>query len=407
MLVSSFYYSTSDACGIAIFNRHLRETLSRHGVTMLETNLRTACSVIRTPVEILHYVPSSFSSPEASDALVRLLLSRRQSHRLIVILHGLYSYAEHRFRNDTLCPNGEQHIRLMLQTAESITALSDSAAKACCTWRTRFGGRAQLSRLDHPGLFCPPSDTGATSGTYALLGGISRLKKFHNAAPILTLMDGCWRQRLRVWVHWTNVPRSAQTPLAWKRTSGLLDDIRWGELISHAQVVLCPYHTRVQAVSGLISEALSAGRFVLCTSFDLALEMRKRYPTLVFIEDNLQRWPHIIGTLPHTSRCITTAVPTWDSFAGSMAVELLAGATDLTGPEGRRHPLMEGESRTAEIQTVASSQAGEGQMRRTDRTAHLSLHEMSPVRQSAVGACETCEHTHLVAGPASDACGSC
>ena len=365
MFVNSFYSSTSDSCGISIFNRHLRDALSHRGFRILDTNLRIATGVISTSVGILHYVPGGFTSPEAANALIQLLVSRQRSQKLFVILHGLYSYEEHCLLDDVRCRKQEQHIRLMLQTADSISALSDSAAKACRTWQIRFGGRARLLRLDHPGLFAPTPRVTTTRGSYALVGGISKSKKIHTTGSILTLLDLCRRQGLRVWEHWTNLPTSAWTPQAWKRTFGLLSDIQWGELVSNARVVLCPYQTRYQSVSGLISEALSAHRFVLSTSFKLALEMRERYPALMLIEDDLQRWPHLIRHLPRSNSCITTAVPTWDSFASSMALELSTAASEITGSAGQS--LLQRQHTPPEKRSVARRWAAQEQMRVTQK----------------------------------------
>jgi hypothetical protein len=97
MIVNTFYYSNSDTCGISIFNGHLRRALSRIGVNVLDTNLRTAERIVRTPIGILHYVPGSYSSRKASNALIELLAALHDSQRLFVILHGLHSYGESRF----------------------------------------------------------------------------------------------------------------------------------------------------------------------------------------------------------------------------------------------------------------------------------------------------------------------
>ncbi len=321
-LVTNFYSSVSDSCGISIFSRHLCQALSRLGLNLLETNLNTSMDATLTETSILHYVPAAFASSEASRALIQLLGCRRESHKIFVILHGLHSYGEDRFLEDTLCPEQERHIRLMLHSAESITALSGSAARACRTWQIRFGGRAKLLRLDHPGLFAPTESITMSGGSYAFVGGISRSKKKQTASSIGSLLTKCEHQGVRVWEHWTNVTPSGPTPCAWRRTFGLLTDVQWSRLISHARVVLCPYQTRIQSVSGLISEALSAQRFVLSTSFELALEMKQRSPQLVIIEDNLLRWPSIIRSLPHSAGYASSGVPTWDSFATSLSQEL-------------------------------------------------------------------------------------
>ena len=321
MLVNNLHFSVFDSCGISIFSRHLREALSRLGHETFVTNLRTATSVTRAPVWILHYVPSSFAVPGASRALITLLKSLEEPNKLFVILHGLHSYREDRLLDDTPCPQQAEHIRLMLETAESLTALSESAATACRSWHAIFGGRARILRVDHPGLFVPSTRLTTTHGSYALLAGISRSKKSHTGGSIRTLLDLCRRNHIRVWEHWTNLTQSEPVPQAWRQTCGFLSDVDWADLITQAQVVLCPYRTRIQSVSGMISEALSAHRSILSTSFDLALEMKARAPELIFLEDNIQRWPALIRQIPRSSGGIVNGIPTWDSFARSIALE--------------------------------------------------------------------------------------
>lgn len=210
----------------------------------------------------------------------------------------------------------------MLHRAESIIALSGASAKAWRTWQARFGGKARLVRLDHPGLYAPTLGAGRR-GSYALVGGISRSKKDHAIGIIGELIDLCESRGIRIWQHWTNVARTHSLRASWKHTSGLLTDTQWSSLVSYAQVVLCPYQTRVQSVSGLISEALSADRFVLATSFELALEMQRRVPSRMCVEDNLECWPDIIIQLPSSPGHASAHVPTWASFARQIALELL------------------------------------------------------------------------------------
>ena len=322
MLVNSFYSSVSDPCGISIFNRHLRQALSPLGLDLLETNLTTATGVSPAPLSVLHYVPSGFATPETSRALLQLLASREKADKVFVILHGLHRYGEDRLLDDTPCPGQEQHIHAILQTAQSIIALSQSAEATCNTWQKRLGGRASLLRIDHPGLFEMPARGAVSHGSYALLGGISRSKKNHAADPIVALLDACSREGVRVWEHWTNVPPAAPTAPAWRRTVGFLSDIEWAQLVSDALIVLCPYQTRIQSVSGLVSEALSAQRRVLSTSFDLTVEMNQRYPDLVTIDDNLKDWPRLIRHLRPANAHSATSIPTWGSFAASLASEL-------------------------------------------------------------------------------------
>jgi hypothetical protein len=322
MWVNSLYSSAAGPCGISIFSGHLRSTLRPLGVNLFETNLRTFTNVVPGLASLVHYVPSGFASAQASRALMQFLVSSKDDEKILIILHGLHAPDESRFQHDTMCRDQERHIQLMLHRAESIIALSDTAAKACRTWKTRFGGKARLVRLDHPGLYSPMQNAG-TSASYALLGGISRSKKDHMIGKIAELIDLCQNRGIRVWQHWTNVDLPESLRRSWRQTSGFLTDSEWSSLVSHAQVVLCPYQTRIQSVSGLISEALSADRFILATSFDLALEMRRRVPAKICIEDNLARWPDLIRHLPSSPSCASANVPTWGSFSRHIALELL------------------------------------------------------------------------------------
>jgi hypothetical protein len=242
----------------------------------------------------------------------------------------------------------------MLQAAESICALSSSAARACRTWQSQLGGDSRLHTLNHPGLFQPTLTTSWIDAGYALLAGISRTKKINSSGPIITLLDRCRHQGVRVLEHWTNVRFSAPTDRSWKQTYGFASDMAWSNLVSNARVVLCPYQTRVQAVSGVMSEAISAGRFVLSTSFDLALEMQEQYPTRVFLEDNLKLWPQLINQLPHTNGPVVTAIPSWDSFASSLASEL-SGSRSVTG---RQEPEFNWQQTLLEHEQLACHSTG-------------------------------------------------
>lgn len=333
MLVNTFYYSYSDVCGISIFNGHLGKALSRIGISVLNTNLRTTEGSFLAPIGILNYVPGSFASAEAARALIKLLASFRDPQQLFVILHGLHSYGESRFPDGNIYPQHEQHVRLVLERSEGIIALSGSTARAYDTWRVRFGGPGTLIRLDHPGLF-KPIGIRSENSDYALIGGISRTKKVYAAPGISELLDACRCQDIRVWEHWSNVSSTASLQRSWRQTFGPLNDLEWSTLISNARVVLCPYQTKVQSVSGMMSEALSAGRFVISTSFDLALEMREQNPALVFVEDDLHEWPNIIKRLqgPDDFKC---TVPSWNSFAAGVASEMSSRQSQKVGQNER------------------------------------------------------------------------
>jgi hypothetical protein len=331
MLINGFYASVSDCCGISIFSHHLRRALLPFGINLRETNFRNADATVYSPISLLHYVPSSFINAEASRDLIQILAASKSDENICVILHGVHGREEARFQRDGICPDQEIHLRLLLQKAKIIFALSEAVAEACRTWQTQFGSSARIIRLDHPGLFAATCSR-EMGHSYAFVGGISRPKKDHRSARIQELIDQCETLGVRIWQHWTNIQRPRPPLTSWMQTSGLLTDVQWSSLISGARAILCPYETRIQSVSGIISEALSAGRFVLATSFDLALEMHRKAPALVRIEDNLQNWPNLLLGLPSCGSIRSPVVPTWEAFAESVSRELYRLSTSGMGP---------------------------------------------------------------------------
>ncbi len=221
MWANNLYHSADGPCGISIFSRHLRRALVPFGVNLFETNLRTSTDFIPGLASIVHYVPSAFATTKASRALTQALLSSNDDEKILIILHGLHGYDESRFQCDTICPDQERHIGLMLHRADSIFALSDAVANACQTWQDRLGGKARLIRLNHPGLFTPVHSTN-TGGSYALIGGISRSKKDHTTARIQTLIDLCENHGIRVRA-FLNFPIHRRCSAVRDSPSGLFD----------------------------------------------------------------------------------------------------------------------------------------------------------------------------------------
>jgi hypothetical protein len=322
MLINNFHFSALSPCGIAIFSQHLRQALARLGNDVLVTNLISDAHFTHTPLEILHYAPSSFASAEGSQALIDFLKPQSERRKLIVILHGLYSLGENRFLDDARCPDQADHIRLMFNTAEIVVPLSESVAASARIWCRRLGSSTRIIRMDHPGLFVSSVKIESEYPSYALVCGIARPKKNPEVGLIPDLLELCQREGIHVWQHWTNLKPPEPVPPAWMQTYGAVSDSEWSRMISHAKVLLCPYRTRIQSVSGVISEALSARRFIISTPFDLALEMKARAPGLVTIEDDIRCWPALIRNLPQNCGDTEPTIPTWNSFADLLASEL-------------------------------------------------------------------------------------
>lgn len=322
MVVSSVFSSHSPHCGIAVFNQHLRDSLLRFRITTLDANIRHAAHEIGADAAVLHYAPSAFSSSNASSRLLELLSSHADIRTLIVILHGMHWPNERRLMEDASCPDQEHHIRLILHKADALIALSHSVATACRAWQSIYGGNARLLTLPHPGLFAPSPPTAAPLPTFAFVGGVTRPKKRYDDEALTHIADRCSEEGTHLWAHWTNLlPHTAKLQ-AWRQTTGLLSDTQWSYLISNARVVLCPYHSRVHSVSGIVSEAVSVGTPVIATSFDFALEMQRQTPDLVIIEDDLRRWPHLVNALSTSRRRRPAPIPTWRSFAISLSAYL-------------------------------------------------------------------------------------
>ena len=322
MFVNAFYSSRSTSCGISIFSRHLTQALSPYGINVIETNIRQRRPTAPSPISLLHYLPSGFITSDELNALDLLLNSFNSDEKLCVILHGAHAHGETRFQQDGISPGAERHIRFLLRRANLIVGLSESVTEAWRTWRGKSGYQGKFLRINHPGLFKPLSHQ-ARHGAYAFLGGISRPKKDYASGRIRTLVKKCEDLGIGIWQHWSNVSYPNVCPTSWRHSFGLIGDDEWATLISEAKAVLCPYHTRIQSVSGLISEALSAQRFVLATSFDIAREMQRRVPSLVYVEDDLERWPEILRKLSFSPQGHKyPAPPTWESFARQIALEL-------------------------------------------------------------------------------------
>ena len=324
MRVQSFHASSDRACGIALFSNHLKAALVAYDIQIEECGLAGAATVRKGPARLLHYVPSSFASPRSSASLIRFLRGQDSDENLSVILHGLFRPGETRFRLDSIASEQETHIRLILEKATSIVCLSPAVEQATRAWQSYLQTPASMIQLDHPGLFAA-AGVGDVQHRYVLVGGIGRAKKDPGAAATRDLITHCEASGVRVWQHWTN--RSSMDPIArsWRHSYGVLSDNAWSAMVSGAHVVMCPYDTRVQSVSGVISEALSAGRFVLATGFEIACEMNRRDPSAVRIENELSRWPGILNELCSVRPRVSTRIPTWSEFGAGLS-DLLKSA---------------------------------------------------------------------------------
>lgn len=300
MKIYGIHSSTSENCGISIFNSHLGETFHEIGIHFETLNINENINSVYDGIyAILHYIPSSYSTKRSSENLIALLKTINFK-QLTVIFHGVYLEKEKRYDKDTLCPFQKEHLEMIFKKSSEILALSKSVELNLKTWLSKFNIVKVIRTLDHPGLFIAKPSIKINS-PYIFIGGISRPKKNCMNDSTIKLINKCEEMGIRIWMHWTNMSDFDYNEIylnkVWKTTYGLLTDQTWCNIISNAKIILCPYETQIQSVSGLIAEALSAQRFVITTNFDFAVEMRNRFPSLLIVNNDLEQWPLLIEKL--------------------------------------------------------------------------------------------------------------
>jgi hypothetical protein len=288
-------------------------------------NLQENNSVNDKMNAILHYIPSAYSTEQSSQRLIRLL-QEIYFEKLVVIFHGVYREEEKRYYKDTPCPFQKEHLNFIFKKSTEIIALSKTVEVNLKSWLSKFNINRNIITLDHPGLFISQPSV-KTNFPYVFIGGVSRPKKNCNNESTDKLIKICKERKLPVWMHWTNMSDfdyyENNLHNVWKTTKGLVSDQSWCNIITNAKVILCPYETHIQSVSGLIAEALSAKCYVLTTAFDFANEMKKRFPSLVIVNDNIEQWPDLIEKLLHENIHILSNYYSWKDFTDDLLSALV------------------------------------------------------------------------------------
>jgi hypothetical protein len=314
--VSIVRRSRADACGVTQFSRHLAAQPRQHGWAAAEQNLST--EAYRTAAAtIVHYVPSMWAG--AANSLERLL-GAASSGRVIVVMHGIYGPDTLAHRRETPCPDLPAHLLAVAKFADSVVALSQSCEDAYAAWFSHGFSPRRIKTLPHPGIY------GATfaanpDASYVFCGGISRPKKDIAGRRIRQLLASYSRSGTRVWLHVSNTASATVGLPTWQVSSGLMTDREWAAALYGSSVVLCPYETGIQCVSGIIFEALSVGTPVLTTDFLFAREAQRRHPQQVVVEDDLRNWPRQTRQLMRTGRA-QPDLSSWDRFSLGILTEL-------------------------------------------------------------------------------------
>lgn len=323
MKIYGVHSSISENCGISIFNMHVKKAIINQNIQFETLNISECYGLLPDDsTVILHYVPSAFSDTRRSNFLISLL-KIKYFKKLIVIFHGAYKINENRYNGDTFCPYQKEHLRLIFEKADFLISLSESLRVNLNSWLELFSIRKKIITLDHPGLFVKKPSI-KIDIPYIFLGGISRMKKNGENLSTEKLISECKEKKIPIWMHWTNLnSNSILKNNVWKQTNGLLSDQLWCNIISNSKVVICPYETQIQTVSGIIAEALSANRYVLTTAFDFALEMQLKYPSLVIVNNQITQWPNLLENLLNKVQHFPFDYYNWSDF-GSDLVKILS-----------------------------------------------------------------------------------
>lgn len=286
--IAIIHRSRHRACGIFQFCKHLAIELRSREIDAETCNLKNECKSGLSPVVLVQYVPSMWAGH--AYAFDRMLSAVSRS-KVVVMMHGLYGPGDLCHRLETPCNDLPQHLASISKYADSVIALSESCRLTYELWFQYGVQPRRLTTLLHPGVYGAPP-RGAAEADYVFFGGIMRPKKGFDES-LRSLLAAYSAAGQKVWVHAANGQVKNYSGLAWRISTGLCSDGEWSEMLGGAAVVICPYNTRIQCVSGVIAETLSVGTRVLATNFPFAREMRCRYPDYVAIEDDLSEWPEL------------------------------------------------------------------------------------------------------------------
>ena len=295
--VSMVYRSQSLGCGIQIFQHHFAHYLRRRGFSVGHCNVAKS-GIGEKAVTVLHYTPHMWAH---HTDILEGVLDAAAPGLTVVVLHSIHAPHARNYLSETRSPHLRRHLEAMDAVNAVVLSLSTSCTATLESWGIGISRRTVTGM--HPGLFVLP-DRECGRSHYAFLGGVRRPKKDPDSELTRALLEACQRFDIDVWFHATNdadYPALNPDLPVWRRTTGVMDDEGWSAAIARATVVLCPYHTRMQCVSGVMAEAVSAGTAVIATAFPFAEELASAYPDYVRVENDLSLWPGLIGNVSYSS----------------------------------------------------------------------------------------------------------
>lgn len=306
--ISTVLKRKKDACGINLFDRNLRDGLLKMDIKT-ETFDIESIAYNDSEIYLFHFTPALYVS---YTKLIDAFFSKTTAFK-IVIIHSVYPNCDFEYCADTFSPDLSQQLNIILNYSDLIITLSDSATSTLKSWMPNISPDL-IYTLYHPGLHNKYLISDLKSNEpYVFLGGITRAKKNFYSSEYLQLIESLGYVGIHVWLHSTpNISYDKSVLSVWKFTTNELDLYEWTAAIFNANWVLCPYNTKIQTVSGIISESISVGTRVLATRFPYSIEMSNIYKDYIVINNDFKKWPEII--LSNNKKLPPVNYPNWDNF---------------------------------------------------------------------------------------------
>lgn len=285
--IKSTYIINDEPCGIKSFDTKMSSYFSFKGIHYNSFDIRGRQNFPNCGLVLFHYVPSMYANN--NDSLNIFL--KNPNFKIISILHGLYPNNSYSINGDTFNPFVGEQIRLIVEKSQLVISLSNSCLKFLKTWINPLPEKASFV-LSHPGF--SNIDKMDDKEKYFFFGGIIRSKKNVEGLLIKEFLKKCKSSFINIWLHdtkhiYSNIEEELKKEV-WRYSFGEISENEWKKVINNSQMVLFPYNTQLQTVSGMMAEAISLGKAILTTKFPFSIEMAELFPELVMINDDINTW---------------------------------------------------------------------------------------------------------------------
>ncbi|MFC2152194.1 hypothetical protein ACFLSE_06660 [Bacteroidota bacterium] len=289
MNISTLLLQKENPCGISLFNEKLIDMFRRLGFNPKEYDFKKSNS-FNDNCTLFHYVPSLYA--DYNDVFDKKL---KVCNNLITIIHGIYPKGKFNYLGDTVNNFQKTQLEIIRKYSKSLIFLSYSTLNIYKDWFIVHDEKKKIV-LRHPGLNKKELKMELNQNKYVFTGGIIRKKKSYESQKEKKLLQSLDNKGIKVWLHSTNNTTSTEVKnMVWKYTFGSLQTSQWNKIIYQSKIILCPYSTEIQTVSGILSEGISCGKLIISTSFPYALEISQEYNEYIIIENDINKWSNIIS----------------------------------------------------------------------------------------------------------------